>query len=146
MVKLDDTTFNRCKPNAAGEKPEFFSTDIKPLVLSHGCQRLNKLPYNVWVFQLIEIYQGKKGFQQVAQVWHFNKTEQEIQALCEDPQEHVLAFLGIDLFEFHHHFHNLILCVAGGRCMLKEEHDNALAVLPNAQQQRCFPAQNCFDR
>lgn len=129
MAKLD-VMRDGCKPCSKGR--EFFSADIKPLVLSEGSQTLKGLPYNTWLFQLIEIYQSKRSFQNVAQVWSFRKIDNEVWALCEDLQGNVLTSLGNNIFESFSYFNDVTLCIADGKCVLKEEHFTSLEVLISA--------------
>ena len=131
MAKLD-VMCDGGKPYSGKREREFFSTDVNPLILSEGSQRIKENPCNGWLFQLINIYQGKPNFQNVAQVWNFTKTEKEVWAVCEDLQGNVLTFLGINLLEFHQMFNDVTLYVADGRCMMKEEQFSSLEILLSA--------------
>jgi hypothetical protein len=105
----------------------FFKKDQHPLALSEKCISLKEVKINIWVFELINLYQTLDYIAtQSYQRWCFHKQEKEILITCYNVHERLTHSMMADIGHHHSVFSDINICVFEGKCMAEEECEVAM--------------------
>lgn len=104
----------------------FFKKEYNPLPLSEKCKPLKEIKTNIWVFQLIDLYQTLEYMQQSYLRWCFRKQERDVLITCYDIHGKTIQYMTVDIGRHHAAFSTITLCVVEGKCMLEEECETAI--------------------
>ncbi|QHT65383.1 hypothetical protein GXP67_01165 [Rhodocytophaga rosea] len=104
----------------------YFKKEYNPLPLSEKCKPLKQVKTNIWVFEMIDLYQTLEYMQQPYLRWCFCKQEKEMLITCYDIHGKTIQSLMVDIGRHHASFSTVTLCVVEGICMLEEECEAAM--------------------
>ena len=108
--------------------PEFFfNKESNPLALSEKCTSLKEVKTNIWVFELMNLYQTLDYiYTQSYQRWCFRKLAKEVLITCFNAHEQLIHSMMADIGHHHCAFADLNICVFEGKCMAEEEYELAM--------------------
>lgn len=99
----------------------YFKKEDNSLPLSEKCKLLKEIKINIWVFELIDLYQTLEYMQQPYLRWCFYKQEKEVLISCYDIHGKIILCMSTDISIHHTDFVNIAFCIIEGTCMLEEE-------------------------